>query len=418
MNSAEGVRNVASILKKYGQPGLVVVISAMGKTTNALEEVLKHFLAKDPVAMVDAYHKLKDFHSDILVELFPDRQHPVFNEVAGWFDRLRGYIRRKELNEAGPKDYDFEYDQVVSYGELISTCIVSHYLTQQGIPHQLLDARDLVKTDSAYRDARVDWEITVPAIKNAVENNAMTVPEKIILTQGFIGSDPSGNTTTLGREGSDYTAAIFAFSLGSEEMTIWKDVPGVLNADPKWFEKPVRLESLSYLEAIELAYYGASVIHPKTIKPLENANITLYVKSFLHPEEPGTVIKSIKEWEIPCPVYIRKLNQVLISLSPRDFSFIMEENLGQIFSILARFHAKVNVMQNSAISFTICIDRNEQHLSELVEELSRNYAVRYNQKVELYTIRHYTPQSIKKISGDRHILMEQKTRNTVHLVVA
>ena len=418
MNSAEGVRNVASILKKYGQPGLVVVISAMGKTTNALEEVLKHFLAKDPVAMVDAYHKLKDFHSDILFELFPDRQHPVFNEVAGWFDRLRGYIRRKELNEAGPKDYDFEYDQVVSYGELISTCIVSHYLTQQGIPHQLLDARDLVKTDSAYRDARVDWEITVPAIKNAVENNAMTVPEKIILTQGFIGSDPSGNTTTLGREGSDYTAAIFAFSLGSEEMTIWKDVPGVLNADPKWFEKPVRLESLSYLEAIELAYYGASVIHPKTIKPLENANITLYVKSFLHPEEPGTVIKSIKEWEIPCPVYIRKLNQVLISLSPRDFSFIMEENLGQIFSILARFHAKVNVMQNSAISFTICIDRNEQHLSELVEELSRNYAVRYNQKVELYTIRHYTPQSIKKISGDRHILMEQKTRNTVHLVVA
>jgi aspartate kinase len=240
---------------------------------------------------------------------------------------------------------------------------------------------------------------------------------KVAVLQGFIGGDKAGNTTTLGREGSDYTAAIVAHSLKTKEVTIWKDVPGVMNADPKWFEHAEKLDQLSYREAIELAYYGASVIHPKTIKPLENANITLHVKSFLEPDTDGTTIRQLKEWKVSHPIYILKRNQVLISISPRDFSFIVEENLSHIFDLLAKHHVKVNVMQNSAISFTICVDADLVTGKDVLDALTENYTLRYNENVELITIRHFTDDAVRYATKGRKILMEQKTRNTVHLVV-
>ena len=413
VNSAEGVRNVATIVNRfYGNP-LVIVLSAMGKTTNALEEILGYYLAGDAVAMVESFYRLRDYHVEILQQLFKDKENPVFGEVDGLFEDLRHGLKKGSSGK-----YDFEYDRVVGQGELFSSCILSHYLTLSGFQCHLFDARELVRTDSAYRDARVDWETSQSLIQSAIPACFSRMGGYgIALTQGFIGSDREGNSTTLGREGSDFTAAIFAYALKTTEVTIWKDVPGVLNADPKWFKHPEKLDTLSYREAIELAYFGASVIHPKTIKPLENANITLLVKSFRDPEAGGTRIENMREWTISTPIYIRKQNQVLISISPRDFSFIMEENLSQIFTILAGYHIRVNVMQNSAISFSICIDRNDHALEPLIQELSENYAIRYNYNVELYTIRHYTPSAISRITKNKTVLLEQKTRNTVHLVV-
>jgi aspartate kinase len=411
VNSERGVRNVASILNKYPQDAIIAVVSAMGKTTNALETLLAHFLSHDAVSMVESFNRLKDYHFGIIGKLFKKQDHPVYADTETLFTLLQGYLRKGNLTPDHNPDYDYNYDQVVSYGELISTTIISHYLNDEGIPSVLFDARKLIFTDSSFRDARVNWDITKKAIQTNVPGY------RVAVTQGFIGSDLSGNTTTLGREGSDYSAAIFAYCLKIKEMTIWKDVPGIMNADPKWFKRVRKIDTLSYQEAIELAYFGASVIHPKTIKPLENANITLHVKSFLRPDLPGTTILNLKEWSISTPIYIRKQNQLLLSISPHDFSFIMEENLGQIFTIFAAHHVKVNVMQNSAISFSVCVDANTHGLKSLISELRKNYAVRYNDHLELYTIRHYDTRAVNRIVKDRKILLEQKTRNTVHLVV-
>ena len=418
VNSAKGIRNLVSILQRYRDDNILMVISAMGKTTNGLEELLKYYMADDAVSMVDAYHKIRNYHFEILYEIFPDRQNSVFTEVENLFDRLRGHIRKGHLGKDGKGEYPYEYDQIVSYGELISTSIVHHFLNYSGIRTSLYDARDLVSTDSTFMDAKVDWELTKKLIRSAIQKYFKpSRTGKIALTQGFIGSDPEGNTTTFGREGSDFTAAIFAFSLGIKEVTIWKDVPGVMNADPKWFRNAKKIDSLSFREAIELAYYGASIIHPKTIKPLENANITLFVRSFVEPGQAGTQIENMKEWSISTPIYIRKQNQILISISPRDFSFIVEENLSQVFKILATHQVKVNVMQNSAISFSVCVDNNHHALHLLLLELQKNFIVRYNDNAELYTIRHYNPAAIRRISKNKKVLLEQKTRNTVHLVV-
>jgi len=427
VNSPSGVRNVAEILKKYNHRRLVVVVSAMGKTTNALEEVLKHYLTGDSIAMVEAYTMVRDYHCNIIDKLFPKKDHLVFGEMDSLFNRLRGTLRKGHLNENVQKNYDFEYDRIVGFGELFSSTIIHHWLIKAGIPSYFLDARELIRTDHSYRDARINWELTQNNIREKVkmvfENQSF--PGGIILTQGFIGSDSAGNTTTLGREGSDFSAAIFAYSLRSKEMVIWKDVPGVMNADPKWFKSAKKLNSLSYRETIELAYFGASVIHPKTIKPLENADITLYVKSFRRPDLPGTVIRNLETWTISTPIYIRKLNQVLISVSPRDFSFIVEENLSSIFNILARFRVKVNVMQNSAISFSICVDgetlaetRRTHSLKEMIAELGKYYSVLYNRNLELITIRHYNQRAINQVTKNRNVLLEQKTRNTVHLILS
>ena len=419
INSAAGIRNVSGILKKFiGRP-LLVVVSAMGKTTNALEEVLENYLQHDPIAVLESFQKVRDYHFTILDSLFADKDHPVFWETDSLFNQLRGYIRKGHLYTTNQPDRDFEYDQIVSFGELFSSAIVHHYLKLQGISSHLFDVRELIKTDASYRDARVDWKITEHLIRNTIPGYFQQHPEaeSIALTQGFIGSDPAGNTTTLGREGSDFSAAIFAFSLHAKEMTIWKDVPGVMNADPKLMADAVPLKTLSYREAIELAYYGASVIHPKTIKPLENANIILRVKSFLNPDLEGTSVKNIKEWKIPTPIYILKQNQVLISISPRDFSFILEENLSEIFRILVRFRVKVNVMQNSAISFSICVDNDPHKINPLILYLQNDYETRFNQELELYTIRHYTDEAVHRIIKGRKILMELRSRNTIQMVL-
>jgi aspartate kinase len=419
VNSASGIRKVGEILNRFCNKPLVVVVSAMGKTTNALEEVLRHYRSNDPIALIESFKKVQDYHFAVIGELFKDQNHPVFGEVDSLFNQLRGYIRKGQLYTASRPDYDFEYDQIVSFGELISSAILHHYFISQGGKSKLFDVRELIKTDTCYRDARVNWETTahlirqnlIPFFQNAENENSVAI------SQGFIASDPDGNTTTLGREGSDFSAAIFAWSLKAHEMTIWKDVPGVMNGDPKWMKDAVKLETLSYREAVELAYYGASVIHPKTIRPLENANIRLRVRSFLNPEEDGTCIESMMEWKIPVPIFIRKQNQVLISISPRDFSFILEENLSDIFRILAKFRVKVNIMQNSAISFSICVDADELKIPPLLEFFNKDYETRYNENLELYTIRHYTDEAVNRICTGRKILMELRSRNTFQIVL-
>jgi len=419
VNSAAGIRNVASIIRRFPDQHIVMVVSAMGKTTNGLEELLNHYMSDDPVSMIEAFYRIKDYHLNIVKELQVDEKNPVFTDLETLFEHLRGYLRNGHLLKKSLREYNFEYDQVVSYGERFAATIIHCYLKSAGIKNRLFNAVELIHTDSSFRDATVDWDATCKAIRSTFGDYFLyrkTVP-KIAVIQGFIGGDTVGNPTTLGREGSDYTAAIVAYALKTKEVTIWKDVPGVMNADPKWFKGAKKMESLSYREAIELAYYGASVIHPKTIKPLENANITLRVRSFLKPDMEGTVIKNIPEWGVGFPIYIRKQHQVLISVSPRDFSFIVEENLSQIFTILARLHAKVNVMQNSAISFSFCVDEDPVAVEKCLSELSKDYSVRYNSNLELFTLRHYNQRAINRIVKGRTVLMEQKTRNTIHLLV-
>ncbi|MEI7983040.1 MAG: aspartate kinase [Bacteroidota bacterium] len=417
---AAGIRNLTTILRNCADDPVVVVISAMGKTTNDLEAVLGHYMEMDAIPMIRAFEKVRKYHMDILDELFLGKEHEVFQVIDSIFNQLRGCIRQGHLYKSPPADYDYEYDRLVSYGELISSAIVHYYLVDQGLHVTCFDVRDLIRTDSSYRDARVLWEVTSPLIQEAVSGCFSKDQEQgtIFLTQGFIGSDMKGNTTTLGREGSDYSAAIFAWCLKVKEMTIWKDVPGIMNADPKWMKEAVKIDTLSYREAIELAYYGASVIHPKTIKPLENANIVLRVKSFLDPAAEGSVIRNLLNWTISIPIFIRKQKQVLISLSSRDFSFIMEENLSQIFNILATYRVKVNVMQHSAISFSFCVDADPLKIPLLLAHLQKDYQTRFNEGLELITIRHYHPDTAESLIGNRNVLMEQKNRSTLQMVVA
>ena len=420
IRDAAGVRNLARILKKFSGNRIVVVVSAMGKTTNAMEELLKAYMARDPLQVVAAFEKTERYHREIISGLFEDPGHPVGEVLRGLFDQLRGYIRKGHLYTGIRKGYNFEYDQIVSYGELLSSAIVYHYLADQDLPVSLADVRNLVRTDATYRDARIDWKATKQKISEQVPALLPPTDEQgsaLLVTQGFIGSDPLGNTTTLGREGSDFTAAIFAYSLNINEMTIWKDVPGVMNADPKWRPDAIRLKALSYREAIELAYYGASVIHPKTIKPLENNNIILKVKSFFDPDGEGTTIQQLDSWSLEVPVYIRKQHQVLLSLSSRDFSFIMEENLSHIFSILASNGIKVNVMQNSAISFSFCFDYDPHKIPVLLDQFQEEYQIRYNDNVELITVRHYDQHGLRDLIGSRQVLLEQKSRSTLQLVL-
>jgi aspartate kinase len=420
VSSAKGIQNVAGIVKQFSAGPLLVVVSAMGKTTNALEEVLKHYMNHDPLAVIESFERVRDQHYSILETLFEDRGNLVFGEVESLFNQLRGYIRKGHLYESRVRDYDFEYDQVVSYGELISATILQYYLVFRGCSSRLFDVRNLIRTDSTFRDARVDWTTTEKLISHDIHGyfQEHAGGNAIALTQGFIGSDAAGNSTTLGREGSDFTAAIFAWCLRAKEMTIWKDVPGVMNADPRWMQDSVCMETLSYREAIELAYYGASVIHPKTIKPLENANIVLRVKSFIDPDLAGTTVKKLREWKITTPIYIRKQHQMLISISPRDFSFILEENLSEIFRILARFRVKVNVMQNSAISFSVCVDNDPQKVIPLIAFLRKDYETRYNENLELFTVRHYTEKAVNRLIADRKIVIELRSRSTIQLVLA
>jgi aspartate kinase len=302
------------------------------------------------------------------------------------------------------------YDQVVSYGEIVSTTIVSHYFNEKGLSNQWVDVRNLIKTDATYRDALVDWDQTQKRISKQIKKKGLYI------TQGFLGSDENNFTTTLGREGSDYTAAIFAYCIGAESVTIWKDVPGVLNADPRYFENATLLHQISYREAIELAFYGASVIHPKTLQPLQRKEIPLYVKSFVNPLLPGTSVSKGADLEPKTACFIVKKNQLLISLSAIDFSFIMEENISEIFALLHQYKVKVSLIQNTAISFTVCVEDKFGHFEKLKSVLSKKFKVAYNENVSLYTIRHFTPEAATMVEKGKTVLVRQTSRETLQLV--
>lgn len=405
VKDAEGVKNLTAILKQESDYPVIIVVSAMGKTTNALEGIYNHFIKTIPGAE-DKIAELKDYHLTIARALFPEDAE-VFGKMDLLLSEIRYFVTQKPS-----MDRDFEYDKLVSYGELLSTLIVSEYMKLQGVPVIYTDIREVIKTDATFREARVEWEIT-----SALAKKTFTSETAVYLTQGFIGSTLSNLTTTLGREGSDYTAAILAYVLDAGSVTIWKDVPGILNADPRWYPQALKIDEISYMEAIELAYYGAQVIHPKTIKPLQNKNITLWVRPFGDPSAPGTQIHEISgELELP-PVFIRKENQVLISIQPRDFSFIAEENISEIFARLAKYRIKVNLMQNSAISFSIVCDNDESRIFYFIGELKSQFQVKYNQKLELYTIRHYNKEATEKIIAGREILLQQRSRRTARYVL-
>ncbi|MFD1017201.1 aspartate kinase [Winogradskyella rapida] len=404
VKDANGVRNVAKVLKTTGYDNTLVVISAMGKTTNSMELVIKSYF-ETKAALPNAIHEVVKYHDSILKDLFTNDRHQVFTDVKALFEDLNLFFKTNKS-----PDYNFVYDQVIGYGELISTTIVSHYFNEIGIKNQWNDVREFIKTDNYYRHSNVNWEATQRNIATHLE------PSVLNITQGFLGSDANNFTTTLGREGSDYTAAIFAYCLNASSVTIWKDVPGVLNADPRYFENAQLLNQISYREAIELAFYGASVIHPKTLQPLQRKEIPLYVKSFLNPEANGTCVSKGKAIEPEIPCFIVKKNQTLISLSSLDFSYIMEDNISDIFSLLHLYKMKVDVIQNSAISFSVCIENLYDNLEKLLQHLKAKFKVTCHQHVNLYTIRHYNDKVVDALEKDKTVLLKQLTQGTVQIV--
>ena len=409
VKSAEAARNVVSIVKKFSGEKLVIVVSAMGKTTNSLERLVdSYFHRKKNVAEI--FSEIKEYHSSISKILFPDPDDPVHAEVNNLWVEI-DWI----LEEDPSRAYDFIYDQVVPAGELVSSKIISALLNKEGIACSWFDARDCVSTDDNFRQAKPDWTLTQK------KSDTIILPLlsscNVALTQGFIGSTAENYSTTLGREGSDYTAAILAFCLDADEVVIWKDVPGVLNADPKYFQDVKKLDQVSYQDAIELAYYGASVIHPKTIQPLQNKNIPLSVKSFVSPSDQGTLISAESHTEPGFPSYIFKDQQALISISAIDFSFIVEENLSDIFSVFAKHKMKINLMQNSAITFSVCMDDNPEKIHALVDDLRKDFKVLYNENLKLLTIRHYDDAIIEKLTKGKLILVEQRSRHTLQVVM-
>ncbi len=410
VKDAAAVTNVASILRRFPDHRIVVVVSAMDKTTNALEEVVAARFGPEGRAG-EHLDRVRRFHQRIVDELFPRGSGSLPAQLESLFTQA-GWA----LDQPSEKGYDFCYDQVVSLGEQLSTAIISEYLTRQGLPNVLADVRDYIRTDDTWREGRVDWDVTAANIRTGIPA-LWDKRAPLVVTQGFIGCTSENYTTTLGREGSDFTAAIFAHCLEADAVMIWKDVPGVLNADPKFFPDVQKLDTISYLDAIELAYFGASVIHPKTIKPLENKNITLHVKSFLYPEASGTAIRKDAETKPLIPSFIFKNDQVLISLSAMDFSFIAEDSLSEIFGLFARHRVRINLMQNSAVSFSVCVDDNPVKVPPLIAELQKRFKVLYNENLQLYTIRHYYASTIDRLSQGKEILLEQRSRSTVQLVM-
>lgn len=404
VKDAVSVKNIASVLKTVGYDNTLVVVSAMGKTTNAMEVVLKNYF-ENKSEFQSALQEVKKFHNQILLDLFNNERHPVFEALKSLFLELENLLK---INKS--PDYNFLYDQIIGYGELLSTTIISYYFTEIGLKNNWLDVRLFIKTDNYYRRANVDWDETQERISSKFDNTVLNI------TQGFLGSDANNFTTTLGREGSDYTAAIFAYCLNATSVTIWKDVPGVLNADPRYFENAQLLHQISYREAIELAFYGASVIHPKTLQPLQQKEIPLYVKSFLKPEDAGTKVSKGKTLEPEIPCFIVKKNQVLISLSSLDFSYIVEENISEIFSLLHLYKMKVDVIQNSAISFSVCLENTYNNLEKLIQHLKAKFNVTCNDNVSLYTIRHFNEEAIKALEANKTVLLKQLTQQTVQIV--
>lgn len=401
---ANGIKNVAHVLHTVGYQNTLIVVSAMGKTTNAIEVVIDSYFNRKS-QLQSSLQDVKKYHNEVLLELFENEKHPVYEKVAKLFDELRNFFGHNKS-----PDYNFVYDQTIGFGELVASTIVSHHLNDIGLTNTWIDAREFIKTDNYYRRANVNWEETQQRISTNFDKKNLNI------AQGFIGSDANNFMTTLGREGSDYTAAIFAYCLNADSVTIWKDVPGVLNADPRYFENAQLLNQISYREAIELAFYGASVIHPKTLQPLQGKEIPLYVKSFINPEKPGTKVGKGMGIEPKIPCFIVKKNEVLISLSSLDFSYIVEENLSEIFRLLHLYKMKVDVIQNSAISFSVCVDNIYNNLDQLLQHLKANFKVTCHEGVSLYTIRHYNDEAIKALQQGKNVLLKQLTQETVQMV--
>jgi len=397
------IKNILKIISTYNEDRLVIVVSAMGKTTNALELVVYNYF-NNQENLQASISEVYNFHSEIINNLF-EKSHPIFSDISKSFEKLNSFIKANKS-----PSYSFVYDQIVSLGELLSSRIIHHFLLNNNINCSFIDARNCIKTNSKYRGAKVEWDITNKKIKDYISDS------KISVTQGFIGSDKNNFTVTLGREGSDYSAAIFAYVLNAESLSIWKDVPGLLNADPKFFKNTKLLNQISYSETIELAFYGASIIHPKTLQPLQKKEIPLLVKSFKNPQSKGTIISKGIDIEPLVPCYIFKQNLILLKLSSLDFSFMVEDNISDIFKELHKFKMKVDVIQNSAISFSVCFFDKYNKIKELIKNLEGKYKIDMHKNVSLFTIRHFDEKSIKKITNKRKLLLEQRTEKTVRLI--
>jgi aspartate kinase len=405
VKDADGVKNLKKILELYQDEKLIVVISAMGKMTNQLEKLLDSWYY-EPKSLNSHFETVKKFHLDIAKQL-ENKPEEITAVLLPILNRLYEILSNKHSSH-----YDKDYDNIVSFGEYLSTKLISTYLNLNGYENVFACAIDLVKTDDSYREGKVMWEETEKVITQFVAKH----PSKTIITQGFLGGTVKNDVTTLGREGSDFSAAIFAYCLNAKEVTIWKDVPGLLNADPKFYPNAVKLDKISYQEAIELAYYGATIIHPKTIKPLQNKHIPLFVKSFLAPHNEGSVISDVSPQE-NIPSYIFKTEQILLSIFPKDFSFIAADNLTKIFSYISKNKLKINLMQNSAVSFTICMDNKPNRFANLLKDLSAEFIVKYNTNAKLITIRHYNKEAIDTVIGKQPVLLEQKSRTTMQVVL-
>jgi aspartate kinase len=405
VKDAEGIKNLFSIMKQEGFDKTLLIVSAMGKTTNAFELVVKNYF-ENKNELQYSINQIFEFHNTVLLELFSEKNYEVFNDIKLIFDNLKVFLKRNKS-----PNYSFVYDQVVPCGEILSTKIISAFLNLSGVKSNWLDSRELIKTDSNYRDADIDWKLTQKNISENIDK------KKLNITQGFIGSNQNNFNTTLGREGSDYSAAIYAYCLNAQSLTIWKDVPGVLNADPRVFKNPILLDYISYTEAIELAFYGASVIHPKTLQPLQKKEIPLFVKSFLNPKGKGTAIsRGIKiKPEVPCFIVKRNLN--LLKLSSLDFSFIVEENISEIFQVLHENKMKVDLIQNSAISFSVCVYDKFNRLKELLSILKATFKVECLENVNLFTIRHFDEKSSNEILKNNELILEQRTDDVLQLIV-
>ena len=405
IKSANAIKNVAKILNSQDLSNCLLVISAMGKMTNAFEKITDAYFNNDQEKLTESIDFTSNFHLKIINNLFAEN-HVIHQKITVLFGQLLRFLTQNKS-----RNYDYLYDQIVSYGELLSTTIVSDYLNEIKIYNNWVDVREIIITDAVFRDATVNWQETEKRIKTRVDFSKLTV------VQGFIGGDLNGNTTTLGREGSDFTAGIFAYCLDAESLTIWKDVLGVLNADPREFKEVQLLEHISYEETIEMAFYGASVIHPKTIKPIQNKKIPLIVRSFKNLNSPGTKVSEGVTLEPTIPCFIVKKNQVLVSISSLDFSFIVEENISDIFKLFHKYQLKVNLIQNSAISFSVCVDNNLNHFDLFYNEIKNMYKVSFVKNVDLFTVRHFTENSLEGIYKLGTSLVTQINKNTAQIII-
>lgn len=411
LHDAAAIRNAVKILNKYGGGRLILIISAIGKSTNALEKIHETAFVNNLTEAFKRAEELKNNHFKILSDLLSDKSHLVFAELEALFVELNA-----EIQKTSESLFNQSYDRIVQFGERIATIICAAYFIESGLNIELLDARKFIITDDNFRDAYVDWDLSNERIQTYCNKAFENIENKILLTQGFIAATKDGRSTTLGREGSDFSAAIFAYCTNASDMIIWKDVQGFLSADPKILPEAQFLPHLSYRESVELAYYGATVIHPKTIKPLENKRISLKIRSFLNPELPSTCIDHDMSDDKNISSFIFKYNQVLLSILPRDFSFINENNISEFFSVFSKNNIRVRLMQNSAVSFSLCFDNDNVKLPLLLDELKEKYIIRYNENVELITIRHYNENSAFPFIEGKKVLMEQKSRSTWQII--